>query len=88
MIKKKQRKKCKKKKSKNFRDLWDTPNSLTQEWMGDGVLLYCTRNCVQSLGLEHDGKWKKKKKRMCVYGWVGLFAVQQKLKEYCKQTIF
>ena len=39
------------------------------EKMGNGVLLYSTGNCVQSLGLEHDGKWKK---RMCVYGWLGV----------------
>ena len=26
------------------------------EGMGDGVLLYSTGNCVQSFGLEHDGK--------------------------------
>ena len=26
------------------------------EQMGDGILLYSIGNCVQSLGLEHDGK--------------------------------
>ena len=25
------------------------------EWMGNGVLLYSTGNCVQCLGIEHDG---------------------------------
>ena len=54
------------------------------EWMGDGVLLYSTENCVWSLGLEHNGKIKKKE---CVYVWLCHFAVQQKLKEHCKSTI-
>ena len=28
-----------------------------------------------------------KKKRMCIYVWLGHFTVQQKLTEYCKSTI-
>ena len=32
-------------------------------------------------------KEKKKKKRMCMYGWLGHFAIQQKLKEHCKSPI-
>ena len=26
------------------------------EWMGNEVLLYRTGNCVQSLGMDHDGR--------------------------------
>ena len=50
------------------------------EQTDDGVLLYSTGNSIQSLGLEHDGKWKKKKQktktktknnqRVCMGGWV------------------
>ena len=35
------------------------------EWISNGVLLYSTRNYVQSLGLEHDGR--QCKKRMYIY---------------------
>ena len=28
----------------------------TIEWINKGDLLYSTGNCVQSLGLEHDGR--------------------------------
>ena len=31
------------------------------EWMGNGVLLYSTENYVQSLGIEHDGRYYEKK---------------------------
>ena len=34
--------------------------------MDNGVLLYSTGTCVQSLGLEHDGR-QYEKKRMCIY---------------------
>ena len=30
---------------------------------------------------------ENEKKQMSVYGWLGHFAVQQKLKEHCKSTI-
>ena len=33
--------------------------------LGKRILLYSTGNCVQSLELEHDGRWYYKK-RMCV----------------------
>ena len=56
------------------------------EQMGDGFLLYSTGTCVHSLGLEHDGNRKEKKKRIGVYGWPDHFAIQQKLKEHCKST--
>ena len=36
---------------------------LDLEWMGGGVLLYSTGNCVQTLRLEQDKKEKKKKKK-------------------------
>ena len=29
---------------------------LLHEWISNEVLLYSTGNCVQSLGLEHDGR--------------------------------
>ena len=31
------------------------------EWMGNEVLLYITRNSVQSAGIEHDGRWHEEK---------------------------
>jgi len=40
------------------------------ERMDNGVLLYSTGNCVQSLGLGHDGRKYEKKE------WLGRFAVQ------------
>ena len=56
------------------------------EQISNGVLLYSTGNCVQSLGLEHDGRqFGKKKERVyiciclcvcvCIYmgvGWIVL----------------
>ena len=74
--------------------VWDwqmqTITFITEGWTGDGIiqhrkLLYSTGNCVQYLGVEHDGKWKKK--IMCVYEWLADFAVQQKLKEHCDPTL-
>ena len=46
------------------------------EWMGDGVLLYSTGNCAQSLGLEHNRKWKKNKKvlsNVCIWAVGSLY---------------
>ena len=42
------------------------------EWMGNGFLPYSTGYCVQSLGLEHDGRWYGKKKRLyiCIYIYI------------------
>jgi len=37
------------------------------EWMSNGVLLYSTGNCVQSLGIEHDRGCEKKK--IYMYDW-------------------
>ena len=39
---------------------------LRLEWMGIEILLYRTGNCVQSLGIEYDGRWYEKK-NVCVY---------------------
>ena len=43
---------------------------LLLKWIGNGVLPYSTWNCVQSLGLEHDGRQygKKKSVHICVTG--------------------
>ena len=41
------------------------------EWISNGVLLYSTGDCVQSLGTEHDGG-DSMRKRMCVCDWVTL----------------
>ena len=40
--------------------------------MGNGVLLYSTGYCVQSLGLEHDGRWYGKKKD-CIYVYIYIY---------------
>ena len=44
------------------------------EQMGNGVLPYGTENCVQSLGLEHSGRYYKKKEYVYIfmYDWVAL----------------
>ena len=43
------------------------------EWMGNEVPLYSTGNCVQSLGIEHEGGWyEKKNKYIYIYDWVTL----------------
>ena len=39
------------------------------EWMGNAVLLYSAGNCIQSLGLEHNGREYGENKQN-VYGWV------------------
>ena len=31
------------------------------KWISNEVLLYSKGNCIQSLGLEHDGRWYEKK---------------------------
>ena len=36
------------------------------EWVSDEVLLYSTGNYIQSLWIEHDGRWYEKK-NVCVY---------------------
>ena len=59
-------------------DIYTLPNI---EQMGNEDLLYSTGNCVQSLGLGHDGRKYEKKE------WLGRFAVQQKLTEQCKSTV-
>ena len=38
---------------------------LNLEWISNGALLYSTKNCVQSLGLEHDERQYEKKE--CAY---------------------
>ena len=43
------------------------------------------RNYIQSLGVEHDGRWEKE--CIYIYVWLGHDAVQQKLTEHCKSTI-
>ena len=54
-------------------------------WISNGVLLYSTGNCVQCW---FRTWWKIVwKKWMYVYVWLGHFAVQKKLKEYCKSSI-
>ena len=53
------------------------------EQMGNGVLLYSTWDCVQSLMLEHDGRYYEKKR---IYIFLGCFTVQWKFKEHCKTT--
>ena len=40
-------------------------NLLFLEWIGNEVLLHSQGNCIQSLGLEHGGRWYEKK--MCIY---------------------
>ena len=37
------------------------------EWVSNEVLLYLTGNCVQSLGLEHNGRQYERKKKKNVY---------------------
>ena len=44
-------------------------NQLHLEWMASEVLLYGTENCVQSLGIEHDGgRYEKKNVHICMTG--------------------
>ena len=38
------------------------------DWLSNGVPLHSTRNYVQSLGLEHDGRQYKKKKNVHTTG--------------------
>ena len=52
------------------------------EWISNEVLLYSTRNDIQSLVMECDRKEYEKK-----YVYLGHFAVQNKLTEHCN-TIF
>ena len=41
---------------------------LCLEWISKGILLYSTGNYVQSLGVEHDGRWYEKKNvYVCMY---------------------
>ena len=40
------------------------------EWIGNEVLLYSTGNYIQSLGIEHDGKYGKKSVYIYMYDWV------------------
>ena len=54
------------------------------EWMSNVALLYSTGNYSQSLVIEHDRIWEKKR---YIYVYLGYFAVQQKLTEHCKSTI-
>ena len=54
------------------------------EWMSNKVLLYSIENYIQSLVMEHDGRYYEKKESIYMYNWVTL---QQKLKEHCKSTI-
>ena len=48
------------------------------------VLLYSTRNCIQSPGINHNGK-EYKKESIHVYN--GVTAVEQKLAQYRMPTI-
>ena len=45
------------------------------EWISNEVLLCNTGNCVQSLGIEHDGRKYEKRD---IYILLGYSAVQQK----------
>ena len=47
-------------------------------WLSNRVLLYSTGNYIQSSGIGHDGKLKKKKRTV---------SVQQKFALHCKSTI-
>ena len=62
------------------------------EWISNEVLLHSTGNYNQSLGIDHDGRSHKKRYiyvciYVCVCVYLGHFAVQQKLAQYCKSTI-
>ena len=39
------------------------------EWISNGVLLCSTRNYVQSLGIQRDGRWYEKK-NICMYVYI------------------
>ena len=54
------------------------------EHMGNKVLLYIAQGTVSRL---LGKKLMEKEKKKAMYGWLGHFAVQQKLKEHCKSTI-
>ena len=55
------------------------------EWISNEVLLYITGNYIQSLGIDHDGRYYEKKNvSVCMSGH---YAVQQKLTQHCKSTI-
>ena len=54
------------------------------EWIDNKVLLYSTGNYIQSPVMENDDK-KRERECICMYDY---FAVQQKLAQHCKSTIF
>ena len=54
------------------------------EWIKDKVLLHSTRNCIQSPGINHNGK-EYKKESIHVYN--GVTAIEQKLAQYRMPTI-
>ena len=56
------------------------------EWINNKVLLYSTGEYIQYPVLNHNGRQYKKE---CIYNvQLNHFAVQQKLTQYCKSSIF
>ena len=56
------------------------------EWINTKVLLYSTGNCIQYPVINHNGKEYLKRMYICVQ--LSHFAVQQRLTQRCKSTIF
>ena len=57
--------------------------------LGKRILLYSTGNCVQSLGLEHDGRqYYKKRMCVCVCGGLDHLAVSRNWKNTACQLCF
>ena len=55
------------------------------EGISHELLLYCTWNCIQSLGIERNGR--KYEKQECIHMDDWVTAVQQKLTRHHKSTI-
>ena len=53
------------------------------EWVSNEILLYSTGDYIQSLEIDHDGRWYEKKNSI----WLGHYPVQQKLAQNCKSTV-
>ena len=47
------------------------PTLLHLKWINNKVLLYSTGNYIQLLGINHNGKYEKKKKKECIIRFPG-----------------
>ena len=55
-------------------------------WINHKVLLYSTGNCIQYLGINHNGK-QYEKIYLSIYLYLNHYDVQQKLTQHYKSTI-